>query len=184
MKRAALRQAAFTLSETIIGAFVTSIVFAALIAGSVAIQQQFAASTRFAEAQADQIRVLDWIEVDLRRATAVTISSGATPLSLTLPNYYQTVSGKKTARLPGKSGQTVQYGSGSVAVTYTLAGGKLTRTEGGVATVIANNLVSFPPPVKSGSYVTSTLSFDTKIKRNGPSNTITLSAKTMLRNLQ
>jgi hypothetical protein len=170
-----------TIVEVLVGAGVTGLVMLALLTGSILIQKQFGTSTRFADAQSDQLRVMDFIEMDLRRATAVTITSGATPLTLTRPNYYQTVNGRKQARLPTKSGLKVQYDTTSVTTTYTLQGKKLIRTEGGVATTIATSVQSFPPPVRTGKYVTTTLAFSAPWKAR--TETVTLSSKCLLRNL-
>lgn len=174
-------QAGATIVDVLIGAAVTTLVMVALLSGAILIQKQFGTSTRYADAQSDQLRAMDYIEMDLRRATAVTIATGATPLTLTRPNYYQTVSGKKQARLPTKSGVKVQYDTTSVTTTYTLSGKNLIRTEGGVATTIATSVQSFPPPVKTGNYVSTTLTFLAPWKAR--TETVTLSSKCLLRNL-
>jgi hypothetical protein len=174
-----------TISDVLVGAAITGILLTALVTGSVMLQKQFATATQYAESQGDQIRAMDFIEMDARRATAVTIGSGATPLTVTIPNYYQTVGGRKQPILPTKSGVNVQYGTGSVNVTYTLQGTNLIRTEGTVATTIATTVKSFPPPVRTGNYLTSTLTFDVNWKRaaTATAQTVTLSTKSLLRNL-
>lgn len=178
------RAAALTIVELLISGSLASLAIGALFAGSVALQRHFSAATQFAESQADQIRALDYIEMDLRRAQTVTLASGSTPITVTLPNYYQTVSNRKVARDPVKSGPYVQYGTGTVTVTYSLQGNNLIRTEAGVAKTIATSIASLPQPTRSGNTVTTTVTFTSPLTLNGAKKTVTLSSKALLRNLQ
>ena len=124
-----------TFVELLLGAGITSMVLSALMLGSSMLQQQFAASTQYAVSQSDQMRAMDYSEMDLRRAKSVTLAAGATPLTVASPDFYHTVSGKKEPRLPGKAGRKIQYNpsASTVTVSYTLQGTNLIRTEGGVA---------------------------------------------------
>lgn len=174
-----------TIIEVMLATGIVSLIFSGFLAGSIMLQQQFAASTAFAQAQTEQVRVMDYIDMDLRRATAVTLANGATPLTVTLPDYYQTVNGKKTPRVPAKSGTRVQYnGAATTAVSYSLQGNNLIRTAGGVGTTIATTVQSFPTPVLSSDRrsVTVSLTFSYKMKRSGTAQTVTLTSKNLLRN--
>lgn len=178
------RQAGFTIAELLIGTGMTGMVLVALMIGATTLQRNFAAATQYAEAQTEQVRVLDFIETDLRRATAITLSTGSTPLTLTLPNYYDTVGGRKVPRLPTKSGKKIQYGAGTVAVSYSLQGNRLIRTEGGVGTTIASSVQTFPAPVRVGNTITTTVTFNTKLKRNSQAESMSLSSTCLLRNVK
>lgn len=180
------RTCGITITEVLVSCGILSSVLLALVSGTSMLQQQFAASTTYADSQTEQLRVMDFIERDLRRAMEVTVANGATPLTITLPGYYQTVSDITQPRLPTKSGSVVSYGGSNITVTYSLQGTRLIRTEGGVATEIASNVQTFPTPVRtnSPSRVSVTLSFNYKMLLKGTSDTITLSSNTLLRNLK
>jgi len=101
------RQNGYTLAEVMIGLAGSVIVIGALLFGAFGLQRSLHASELYANYQADQRRLLDYLSRDLRRsigiASAATVSgSGAaalesgsidvenqTALVLTLPGYYQ-----------------------------------------------------------------------------------------------
>lgn len=175
----------FTTAELLVGTGISGVVLLAMVTGMSMLQQQFSASTQYADAQSDQMRVMDFIQMDLRRATAVTTAAGITPLTLTMPDFYQTVSGKKQARTPTKSGLGITYGPSPVTVTYSLQGNNLIRTEGGVAETIATTVQSFPTPVRTTNpdRLSVTLTFSYRMHLKSAPQTVALSSNILLRNL-
>src|SRR5215213_7322368 len=88
-----------SLIETLVSVSITAAAMSALYVGSVTLQKSFRAARQYAETQAAQMRVIDYVAGDLRTAIsypdAATVGSteglppGATlVLQLIVPNYY------------------------------------------------------------------------------------------------
>lgn len=77
----------YTLIELLMATGVTGLVLGGLVAGSIALQRSFAATIDYATAQSDQMRISDYLAVDMRRALTV-VPDGSGGVALTLPNYY------------------------------------------------------------------------------------------------
>src|SRR5688572_18908860 len=80
------RRSAWTLAELMVAMAISSLLCAALITGSIAIQKSFMASRHHVLAQAEQMRLMDYMNLDLRRALSVSTTS--TTLTVTIPDYY------------------------------------------------------------------------------------------------
>ena len=101
-------------------------ILAAVIAASVSLQKSFASMESYSTIEGDQLRVLDYIAMDCRRATTASVNNGA--LTLTLPVYYNSSSSPANQPyVPTLSSGNVVYGSGSVQVTYAQSGKNFTR---------------------------------------------------------
>lgn len=90
-----------SLVETLIAVTITVIAISAIYVGSITLQKSFRAAQHYSTTQASQLRVLDYVAMDLRRAvgypsaatsaSAVGLPTGAVPvLELLIPNYYDT----------------------------------------------------------------------------------------------
>ena len=88
MKRAAHGIGGFTLVELMVAVALGSVVCAITVTGMLFLQKSYAATEQYALSTADQMRVLDSIAMDLRRATGVAIDNANKSLTLTLPSYY------------------------------------------------------------------------------------------------
>ena len=119
----------FTLIELMTSLGCGSFILAAVVAAGVSLQKSYAAFEGYSTAEADQLRVLDYIAMDCRRATAasigtVTVSNGAeniteNQLVLTLPAYYSTVDSTAVPNTPVLGASGVTYGGGStVTIKY------------------------------------------------------------------
>src|SRR6187402_1064719 len=75
----------WTLADVMLSMAITSVLFAALVTGSLAIQKSFVSSRHHLEAQARQMLLLDQMTLDLRQALTVNIEGRR--LTLTIPNY-------------------------------------------------------------------------------------------------
>ena len=84
-----------TLAEIMIALGILGLVLSVCYTSSVALQRGFASPTSWADARANQLRVLDSLAVDLRNATAKSFTVSANgltntlPLTLTIPMRYQ-----------------------------------------------------------------------------------------------
>lgn len=115
-------------------------------------------TTAYATRQNDQMRVLDYLKRDIRRATAVQIYNGATlvtgtsifgnELRLTIPDYYadtreeDNAIGPKVTSTPTLTAGGVTYGS-ALTVRYFTSGGAVIRDESGTARTVASAAGAF-----------------------------------------
>jgi hypothetical protein len=144
--------AAFTLAETIVAIGLSSLVFAAIIAASVACYRSFNAVDAYFATQMQQLRIIDYLNRDVKRATIVTTSADLQSITVTMPNYLiQAGDSEATANasLIGMSrsptvtvtatGPQVNYGTGNTTVVYSINGNSILRTENGQVTTIASS---------------------------------------------
>lgn len=131
---------AFTLSELMVSMAVVLIIVGALLTGSIALQRNFNASMQYVRSQTEQVRVLDYMALDLRRALTVSTANGQ--LQLTIPDYYD-VTGNP--RMPTISDGYAVYGDTTNAPTirYFKEGSNIMRSSGGTSVVIAQNVQDF-----------------------------------------
>lgn len=112
-----------TLVEMMMSVGCGAFILAAIVVAGVAMQRSYAAVEAYSTAEADQLRVLDYIALDARRAIAVCVSNGV--LTLTLPTYYSATDTTATANAPSVANVTVTACDGSTVtpVTYYASGG-------------------------------------------------------------
>lgn len=118
-------QRAFSLVEIMLSLTVGGFLLGGMILGFSTFQQVFAGVDDYYRATSDQMRVLDYIAQDMRRATSGTVSNSTTTLTLTLPDYIdesQNPPVPRTATLAASG--TVTYGTTGVQPTavYTISG--------------------------------------------------------------
>jgi len=121
-------KSAFTLVELMMSMGCGTFILAAVIAASVSLQKSFAAMQSYSRIEGDQLRVLDYIAMDCRRATSasvgtVTVSNGSTNITenqlvLTVPAYYSAMDNTATPNAPTLSNGAISYGSGTVTIKY------------------------------------------------------------------
>jgi Tfp pilus assembly protein PilW len=112
-----------TLVEMLMSIGCGSFLLAAVITAGVSLQRSFSAVEGYSVSENDQLRVLDYIAMDCRRALSAQVSGGS--LILTLPTYYNT--GTSAPNLPTLTSGTLSYGSGSVMITYSQSGSNFNR---------------------------------------------------------
>jgi hypothetical protein len=102
------------------------------VAAGVSLQRSFVAVENYSTAEGNQLRVMDYIAMDCRRARAASVANNQ--LQLTLPAYYYNSSNDggnssndSTPVPPSLSGSTLSYGSGSVVITYLQSGSNFNR---------------------------------------------------------
>lgn len=133
----------FTLVEVIVANAVYSILFAALASGVVALHRSFSATEKYSKSVSDQLRILDYVARDVRRASAVAITQSSRKLDLTVPDQYANAGTSRTFRTPSVSMTAVTYGTTPRTVSYYTSGSNCIREEGGVAKVIATGVADF-----------------------------------------
>ncbi len=178
--------AGFTLTELSISVSIFSIVSIGLLMGFTSLERSYTATNAYTINHADQLRISDYLAVDLRRAVAVQAAQNDT--SIYIPSYYDATGGVQTPTLDGKGG--VYYGAqgSSVKVHYYLLGGSIYRQEGnGPAVVLAGNVQGFVFDVTDiGKVVKTKITFNPRFVSAGASTTATASTAfyntTLLRN--
>jgi hypothetical protein len=118
------RDGGFTLVEMIMSLGCGTLILAAVVAAGVALQRSYAAVELYSNTEGDQLRVLDYIAMDCRRANSVSVAGNV--LTLTLPVYYNS-SNSNAAYQPTLTTGLLSYGSGSVTVNYQQSGSTFTR---------------------------------------------------------
>jgi len=143
---------AFTLIELLVGSTVFGLISAAILAGSITVQRSFQASQRYVISQASQSRLIDYISMDLRRATEVLVPS-AGRIEVWIPDFYKADGTPRDPQFVRNSAgrMAVQYGGAPVRVAYYIerpangTSGTLFREENGAKTMIATDVRDFLP---------------------------------------
>ena len=177
--------AGFTLTETLIAVGISGIVFAAIITASVALYRSFNAVDAYFSTQMQQLRIIDYINRDVKRATAVTTSADLRSITVTIPNYLikagdaEAVANASMVGLPRNptvsltaSGPQVNYGTGTTTVVYSISNNSILRTENGQVTTIASSTDQLLPQttdveLANTEYTNTTVTFMPIFTMNG-----------------
>ena len=148
----------FTLIETTTALGISAIVFAAAITASVGLQKSFNAIDNFFTTHMQQIRIIDYLNRDVKRGLIVTTSTDLQSVSITIPKYIIGAGDPEalvnpaligTPRTPtisySRSGNQVDYGSTTSSVVYSINGQSILRTENNVVTMIASSTDQLVP---------------------------------------
>ena len=148
------KQSGFTLSEMLIAVSLGIAILAAIITASLAMQKSFNAVDNYFATHMQQIRIIDYLNRDAKRAYIVTTSVDLQTVTMTIPKYiYQsgdsdatssTVGMVRTPTISSSSGQVnyqVDVSGNPVysTVVYSINGNTIQRTEDGVVTLIASS---------------------------------------------
>ena len=151
-------QQAFTMIETTTALAISAIVFAAAITASVGLQKSFNAIDNFFATHMQQVRIIDYLNRDVKRGLIVTTSTDLQSVSITIPKYVIQAGDPEalvnpsligTPRTPtitySRSGNQVDYGTSTSSVVYSINGQSILRTENGVVTMIASSTDQLVP---------------------------------------
>jgi Tfp pilus assembly protein PilW len=191
MKITSKLRSGFTLVEIIMSMGCGSLLLAAVITAGISLQRSFAAVEGYSVAEGDQLRVLDYIALDCRRALTAAVANNT--LTLTVPVYYDASSNAVTPTLTSGS---ISYGTGSVTVSYFQSGSNFNRevviknaagtVTSDTTTAIAKNVSTFTvSPQDLTSSVTCSVTFSpsfTYLPGPGPIAGTTVYSNTFLRN--
>jgi prepilin-type N-terminal cleavage/methylation domain-containing protein len=148
----------FTLSEMLVSVSLSSIVLAAAITCGVSLQKSFNAVDNYFGTHMQQIRIIDYLNRDVKRGLVVTTSVDLQSVTMNLPNYIiqagdpEAVSNPSlvgTPRTPTISytsnGYQVNYGPTTSTVVYQINGNSIVRVENGTVTTIASSTDQLVP---------------------------------------
>src|SRR2546423_7555612 len=136
--------AGFTLSEMLVSLSLSSIVLAATITSGVSLQKSFNAVDNYFTTHMQQIRIIDYLNRDVKRGLIVTTSVDLQSVTMNLPKYIiqsgdpEAVADPSlvgTPRTPTvsytSSGWQVNYSPSTATVVYSISGSSILRTENG-----------------------------------------------------
>ena len=189
------RQKGFTLVEIMVGVGLGTIVLGAIVAASVSLNRTFAAVDNFFSTHLQQVRIIDYLNRDVKRSNIAEISANAQTIYCWVPKYVielgdtdATADNINTRRTPSitKTGYgyqvnyyagTAQNGPGGTstngsAVVYSINGQSILRTEDGVVTTIASSTDQLVDQVTdtnlaSSGYLSTVVSFLPIFTSNG-----------------
>ena len=149
-------QSGFTLAEIMMAMAIAVVIFAAIITASIAMQKSFNAVDHFFATHIQQVRIIDYLNRDVKRALIVITSANQQTVTLTIPKYIiqsgdaEAVSNPSLVgamRSPTLSTTTslVNYGTTTSTVVYSINGASILRTEDGVVTTVASSTDSLVP---------------------------------------
>jgi len=180
-------RAATTLVEMLMSVGCGSLILASVVAGSVALQRSVTAIEGYSTSEGDQLRVLDYVAMDCRRALSASVANNI--LTLTVPTYYDSNGYAVAPSFTSTWG--IQYGTGStVTISYYQIGNSFVRsvTVGPTTstTAIATNVSNFTvTPQDLTSSVSCSITFSprfTYLPGPGPVAGTTVYCNTFLRN--
>src|SRR5256886_14274192 len=79
--------AGFTLSEMLVSLSLSSIVLAAAITSGISLQKSFSAVDNYFSTQMQQIRIIDYLNRDVKRGLIVTTSVDLQTVTMSVPSY-------------------------------------------------------------------------------------------------
>jgi prepilin-type N-terminal cleavage/methylation domain-containing protein len=159
MKLASSQNASgFTLSELLVTLSLSSIVLAAAITCGISLQKSFNATDNYLATHIQQVRIIDYLNRDVKRGLIVTTSVNLQSVTLTLPSYLIQAGDPEallnpslvnTPRTPtisySASGLQVNYGASTTNVVYSINGNSIVRIENGTVTTIASSTDQLVP---------------------------------------
>ena len=150
--------AGFTLSEMLVSLSLSSSVLAATITSGVSLQKSFSAVDNYFTTHMQQIRIIDYLNRDVKRGLIVTTSVDLQTVTMNLPNYIIQAGDPEAVANPSlvgtprtptisytSSGWQVNYTPSTTVVVYSISGSSILRTENGVVTTIASSTDQLVP---------------------------------------
>jgi len=143
-------QSGFTLAEIMTAMVIAVVIFAAILTASLAMQKTFNAVDNYFATHVQQVRIIDYLNRDVKRSLICTTSANQQTVTLTIPKYIIQSGDAEAVSNPSlvgamrnptisatTSGVQVNYGTTTSTVVYSINGASILRTEDGVVTTIA-----------------------------------------------
>lgn len=167
----------FTLAELALAIGIGSLVLGAIVTSSIALLKALNAVDNYFGTQMQQIRIIDYLNRDVKRGLSVITSADLQSVTITIPNYIiqagdpeaianpSLVGSSRTPTISNTpSGPQVNYGSSTTTVVYSISGSSIFRTENGAVTTIASSTDQLVPQttdveLSNTEYTNTTISF-------------------------
>jgi prepilin-type N-terminal cleavage/methylation domain-containing protein len=129
MKTPDLReQTGFTLAEMLVAVAAGSLMLAAIIAASISMQKSLNAADSFFSTHMQQIRIIDYLSRDVKRAYIVTTSADQKTVTCIVPNYLSSNTRTIPTVRTTQSGTFVSYPGSRSVMDAVITGGSATLT--------------------------------------------------------
>jgi prepilin-type N-terminal cleavage/methylation domain-containing protein len=150
-------QSGFTLAEILTAMAIAVVIFAAIVTASLAMQKTFNAVDNYFATHIQQVRIIDYLNRDVKRSLICTTSANQQTVTLTIPKYIiqsgdaeavsnpSLVGTMRTPTISPNSSYQVNYGTATSTVVYSINGASILRTEDGVVTTVASSTDSLVP---------------------------------------
>ena len=150
-------QSGFTLAEILTAMAIAVVIFAAIITASLAMQKSFNAVDHYFATHLQQVRIIDYLNRDVKRALICTTSANQQTVTLTIPKYVvqstdqdgqsnpSLIGTMRTPTISPTSSYQVNYNyvgtttPATSTIVYSINGASILRTEDGVVTTIASS---------------------------------------------
>ena len=153
-----LKRLGFSIPEISVALAASSIVLGATLTSSTSLQKSFNAVDSYFGTHMQQIRIVDYLSRDVKRALVVTTSVDLQTVTVTVPNYVIQAGDPEAVANPAligtprtptmvytPSGWQVNYGDTTSTVVYSINGTQILRTENGAVTTIASSTDQLVP---------------------------------------
>jgi prepilin-type N-terminal cleavage/methylation domain-containing protein len=151
-------QSGFTLAEILTAMAIAVVIFAAILTATLAMQKTFNAVDNYFATHIQQVRIIDYLNRDVKRALICTTSADQQTVTLTIPKYIIQSGDSEAVSNPSLVGTTrnptisttttgvlVNYGATTSTVVYSINGASILRTQDGVVTTIASSTDQLVP---------------------------------------
>jgi hypothetical protein len=148
----------FTLAELMIATGTGGLIMAAIMASSITLQKTLNAIDNYFATQMQQIRIIDYLNRDVKRGLNVTTSVDLQNVTVTVPSYLIQAGDPEAVANPSlvgaprtptvsytSSGPQVNYGASTSTVVYSISGMSILRTENGAVTMVASSTDQLVP---------------------------------------
>lgn len=179
-------QDGYAISELIVSTSIFCSISLGLLMGFTALERNYAATSDFSLNHADEMRISDYMAMDLRRSIAVQAARNDT--TIFIPAYYDQTGAPQTPALDGQGGVFYGASGSSVRVHYYLMAGTIYRQQDNApALPLAVNVQDFVFDVTdAGKVVTTRITFNPTFNSGGASASATTATAfyntTLLRN--
>ncbi|HEX8280592.1 MAG TPA: hypothetical protein VF551_04385, partial [Chthoniobacterales bacterium] len=132
--------AAFTVAEMMVVVAMTTVLLGATITASISLQKSLAAADKFFGTHIQQIRIIDYLSRDVKRATAVSTSTDRTTVTCTVPKYIVEAGDSEVA-----AGTASEGARRTPVITVTISGPRVDygrRVSDAVTTTSSSTLTS------------------------------------------
>ena len=179
-------QDGFAISELIVSTSIFCSISLGLLMGFTSLERNYVATSDFSINHADEMRISDYMALDLRRAVSVQAAKNDT--TIYIPAYYDQTGNPQTPALDGQGGVFYGASGSSVKVHYYLMAGTIYRQQDNApALPLAVNVQDFTFDVTdAGKVVTTQITFNPTFNSGGASAAATTATAfyntTLLRN--
>jgi len=168
-RRSWAKKGGYALSELIVSSSIFCSISLGLLMGFTSLQRNYAATSDFSVNHADEMRISDYMAMDLRRAIAVQAAKNDT--TIYIPAYYDQTGSPQTPALDGQGGVFYGASGSSVKIHYYLMAGTIYRQQdNGAALPLAVSVQDFVFDVTdAGKVVTTRITFNPTFNSGGAS---------------